>query len=146
MALAADIPVYRALHATAGAFFLPQEHDASGDFAFGLSAAWVGPCVEPLRGVRGALGVCAKFAAGPIHSVVYKYVPTDLTGAKPWVGGSLAGEGRLRLVGPLAVGAGVELVVPFTEDSFSIVGQSSPIFGQPGAGVMGYVGVGVTIP
>jgi len=145
MALAADVPAYRALHGSAGVIFLPEQKLAGGGFGFGLTAAWLGPCLEPVRGSRGALGACAKLSFGAIHSVVYTLVPTA-PGDVFWAGGSFSLEGRLRLVGPLVAEAGAELLLPITQQAFSIKGQTSSVFQQTAVAGLGFVGLGVSLP
>jgi hypothetical protein len=148
MALAADVPAYRALHGTAGVLFLPETKDSTGNFAFGLTAAWLGPCVAPVRGVRGALSACSKVSLGAIHSVVYEsgLDPTKLAGDRFWAGGSFSLEGRLRLVGPLVAEAGAELVFPITQQKFSVQGQAKPAYDESAVAGIGFLGLGVSIP
>jgi hypothetical protein len=145
IALSADVPTYRALHGSAGVLFLPERKDPTGGFGFGLTAAWLGPCVEPLRGSRGALAACAKLSLGAIHSLVYKLVPTA-PGDVFWAGGSLLLEGRLRIVGPLVAEAGAELFFPITQEAFSIQGQPTNVFQENTAAGLGFVGLGVSVP
>jgi hypothetical protein len=148
MSLAVDLPVYRALHGSTGVLFLPEATESTERFAFGLTAAWLGPCLEPVRGGRGALSACAKLSLGAIHSVVLStiLVPTE-PGDRFWASGSLSLEGRLRLVGPLVAEAGAELFVPIPRQAFSIHGQeANPVFQETAAAGAGFVGLGVTIP
>jgi hypothetical protein len=147
MGLAVDLPVYRALHGTAGMFLLPETQDSTARFAFGLTAGWLGPCVEPVRGWRGALSACAKLELGAIHSVVLSklLVPTE-PGDRFWAGGSASLEGRLRLVGPLVAEAGAELFLPIPRQQFSILGQANAVFTESAPAGAGFVGLGVTIP
>jgi len=147
IALAANVPAYGAVHGSAGVLFLPEQKDPTGDFAFGLTFAWIGPCFEPLRGSRGALSACAKLDLGAIHSVVYKLDPTA-PGDRFWAAGSLSAEGRLRLVGPLVAEAGLELLVPITQEGFSIQEgkKTASIYQEWAAGLAGFLGLGVSIP
>jgi hypothetical protein len=147
VSLAVDLPVYRALHGTTGVLFLPETKSSDDRFAFGLTAAWLGPCAELVRGRRGALLACAKLELGAIHSVVYELVPTPEAGERFWASGSFSLEGRLRLVGPLVAEAGAELFIPIPRQRFSIVGQeANPVFTESAVGGAGFVGLGVTIP
>jgi hypothetical protein len=145
VAIAADVPVYRLLHASAGMLFLPERKDSTGGFGFGLTTAWLGPCVEPASGQRGALVGCAKLSLGAIHSLVYTLVPTA-PGDAFWASGSLSFEGRLRIVGPLVVEAGGELVFPITQQAFFVLGQATPIYKEAAAAALGFIGLGVSIP
>jgi hypothetical protein len=148
VSLAVDLPVYRALHATSGVFFLPEESTSSGQFAFGLTAAWIGPCLLPLRRPRASLAACAKLDLGAIHSVVKKLIPLE-PGDRLWAGGSLSVEGRLRVLGPLVAEAGGELVLPIPEQQFSIQsqqGSSSSLYSESPVAGVGFLALGVSIP
>ncbi len=144
-AIAADLPAYRALHATAGAVFLPEARTSDGDFGFGLTAGWVGACVAPYRSSRLVASLCGELLLGAIHSVVYAYEPTQ-PGDRFWSGADAEAALRLRVVGPLTLEGGAQLVVPLTRQPFDVQGKTGTEFQEWAAAVTGFLGLGVSIP
>jgi hypothetical protein len=144
-AISTDIPIYQALRATAGFFFLPEVRTAAQDFGFGLAAGFVGACVEPWRKTRVVPSLCASIEVGAIHAVVYVLEPTQ-PGDRVWSAASLTPAIRVRVVGPLTLDAGADLVVPITRHNFVVEGQPGTVFQQsPVSGVF-FLGAGVSIP
>jgi hypothetical protein len=150
VALAADVPVVRAVRATAGLFYLPEVRTQARDFGFGLTAGWLGACVEPWHGPwRGeplvALSFCGGFLVGAIHSVVYALVPTE-PGDRMWSGASLSAQARIRLIGPLVAELGAELVAPLIRHQFIVQGQQGSVFQEQSVAGLGFAGIGASIP
>ena len=149
--LATEVPVREALSVTVGARYFPEERTADGAFAFGLSAASLGACVEPPTGTRFALppplsaAFCGSVAAGAIHSVVWKLTPLT-PGDEPWVGASLAARIRVHLIAPLSLYAAGELVIPLTRDVFAIRSASGGVFQQSPLAPVASLGLSVSIP
>ena len=112
---------------------------------FGLTAASLGGCVEPWRGSGGDVAFCASALVGALHSVPYVLSPVA-PGDEPWGAASLSARGRLRVVGPLSLEAGVELVVPITRDQFGIGSSSATAYQEAPVAGWGSVGVAVSIP
>ena len=146
LALSADVPAYRWLHASAGVLYLPEQRTpATPDVAFGMTAAWLGACARPWDSSRASLSLCAAAMAGGIHSVVYALEP-DSPGERPWAGASLDATLRVRLVGPLEAELGADLVFPITRYPFAVSPQFPNLFQQSlPAGVL-FLGVGMSFP
>ncbi|WP_433935514.1 hypothetical protein AB3662_12355 [Sorangium cellulosum] len=129
-----------------GALWLPEQHATDATFAFGLSAGWLGACVEAVHSDAVALGLCGRVLAGAVYAVIdedERYVPTD-PGARGWVSAGAGARLGIRLVGPLRVETGVDLFAPMTRYSFRLEGEQPPPFEQPAVGGAAFVGVGVT--
>jgi hypothetical protein len=142
-ALSAEAPVYRGLRATSGVLYLPEQRTADGDFAFGLTAAWLGACARPWQASRTTLSVCASTLLGGIHAVVVSLEPVH-PGERVWGGVSLDAALRVALVGPLIGEIAADLVIPFARYRF----EQAPrlVFQQSAAAGVGFVGVGMSIP
>lgn len=132
-----------------GALWLPELRADDPTFAFGVTAGWLGACVEALQGRAAALGVCGRFLAGSIYAVLYEdvdepqVVPTT-PGARPWLSAAVGPRLAFRVVGPLRLEAGVDLLVPVTRYSFRVHGDLPPAFEQPAVAGALFGGLGVT--
>ncbi|WP_437940601.1 hypothetical protein [Sorangium sp. So ce341] len=133
-----------------GALWLPEQHATQRTFAFGLTAGWLGGCLEAVRSRSLALGLCGRVVAGAIYAVIYgdeqitpTILPTDV-GSRAWL--SLGAGTRLgvRIVGPLRLETGIDLFVPMTRYSFQLQDGQPAGFEQPAVGGAAFVGVGVT--
>jgi hypothetical protein len=144
-AWSAETPAGRVVLGTAGVLYLPETRTAEGDFAFGLTLAWLGACAQAWGERAVSLAVCGKVLLGAIHAVVYKLEPTE-PGDRIWSGASLAGQARFRIVGPLVVELGAEMVVPFTRSRFMVSGGDAPVFQESAVGAVGFAGLGLSIP
>ncbi|HXN33107.1 MAG TPA: hypothetical protein VN894_14650, partial [Polyangiaceae bacterium] len=63
-ALSADGPAGSRFQGTAGLLYFPEARNAAGDFAFGLTAGWLGVCAEPWAAGRLAVAICGKILLG----------------------------------------------------------------------------------
>jgi hypothetical protein len=142
--LSAAVAIADWASATVGAVYWPEVHTVAGDFAFGLTAGWVGGCARS-GGARAGLSVCGKVLFGAIHSVVFALEPTE-PGDRPWAGGALSAQARLRLFGPVIAELGIEGIAPMTRDRFLVHGRSDLVFQQEPVTGVGFGGLGVTIP
>ena len=141
----AHLPVYRALHVSAGALFLPEVRTSTGNFGFGITAPWLGACAAPWRGSRFAVSFCEDLLLGAIHAVDYALVPTT-PGDRFWGGAATEVDLRARLIGPLALEIGGQLLFPLTRQEFTVEGQTGTVFQEWVATGIGFVGVGASIP
>jgi hypothetical protein len=142
--LSATVAIGHWAAATVGALYWPEVHTADGDFAFGLTAGWVGGCARS-SGARAGASVCGKVLLGAIHSVVFALEPTD-PGDRAWAGAALSAQARLRLFGPVMAEFGIEGIAPMTRQRFLVRGRSDPVFQQEPIAGVGFAGLGVTIP
>jgi hypothetical protein len=143
VALAAEVPLYRILDGTAGVLYFP-EVEGRPDFAFGLTAAWLGACASPRLSTNVALSLCGKVVLGAIHAVVEVLEPVQ-PGDRFWASGGLSAGLRARIAGPLALEIGAELDLPVTREAFVVGGESSPAFQEGAVAGVGFLGLGVTI-
>ncbi|UQA56756.1 hypothetical protein [Polyangium aurulentum] len=130
---------------TSGLSWLPEQRADDPTFAFGMTAGWVGACADLLRTTNVSLGPCARILAGAIHAVLYtdpEVTPTD-PGARAWVGLGAGARVAVRVVGPLRVEAGLDLVAPLTRHAFSLRDASAPVFLQPPLTGALFLGAGV---
>ncbi|WP_129346898.1 hypothetical protein [Sorangium cellulosum] len=132
-----------------GALWLPELRADDPTFAFGITAGWLGACVEAIRSRAVALGVCGRLVAGSIHAVIFedldepRVVPTT-PGARPWLSAAAGPRLAVRVVGPLRIEAGVDLLVPATRYSFRVQGDLPAAFEQPAVAGTVFGGLGVT--
>ncbi|WP_437970186.1 hypothetical protein WMF04_13165 [Sorangium sp. So ce260] len=133
-----------------GALWLPEQHATRRTFAFGLTAGWLGGCLETVRSPSLVFGLCGRVVAGAIYAVIYgdeqitpTILPTDV-GSRAWV--SLGAGTRLgvRIVGPLRLETGIDLFVPMTRYSFQLQDGQPAGFEQPAVAGAAFGGVGVT--
>ncbi|XXX80364.1 hypothetical protein WMF30_16495 [Sorangium sp. So ce134] len=133
-----------------GALWLPEQHATRRTFAFGLTAGWLGGCLEMVQSRSLVFGLCGRVVAGAIYAVIYgdeqitpTILPTDV-GSRAWV--SLGAGTRLgvRIVGPLRLETGIDLFVPMTRYSFQLQDGQPTGFEQPAIGGSAFGGVGVT--
>jgi hypothetical protein len=141
--LSAEGPTGLTFHGSAGLLFLPEVRAA--DFAFGLTAGWLGVCARPWAQGRVATAICGKVLLGAIHAVVYAVEP-DRPGDRIWSSASLSLGLRLRIVGPLVAELGAEALVPFTPYRFLVAGPNTLIFQEAPVAGFGFAGLGVSIP
>ncbi|WP_437649502.1 hypothetical protein [Sorangium sp. So ce362] len=133
-----------------GALWLPEQHATRRTFAFGLTAGWLGGCLEMVRSRSLVFGLCGRVVAGAIYAVIYgdeqitpTILPTDV-GSRAWL--SLGAGTRLgvRIVGPLRLETGIDLFVPMTRYSFQLQDGQPAGFQQPAVAGAAFGGVGVT--
>jgi hypothetical protein len=144
-ALAVDIPAYRALHVATGMLLLPEVRTSTGDFGFGITAPWIGACAVPWRRSPVTVAICEDLLLGAIHAVDYALVPTT-PGDRFWGGAATEAALRARLIGPLAVEVGGQILFPLTRQQFTVEGQTDAVFQEWVATGVGFVGVGASIP
>ncbi|WP_437489921.1 hypothetical protein WME75_11720 [Sorangium sp. So ce1014] len=133
-----------------GALWLPEQHATRRTFAFGLTAGWLGGCLEMVRSRALVFGLCGRVVAGAIYAVIYgdeqitpTILPTDV-GSRAWL--SLGAGTRLgvRIVGPLRLETGIDLFVPMTRYSFQLQDGQPAGFEQPAVAGAAFGGVGIT--
>ena len=141
---AAEVAALRQLRLSIGAWWLPEERTSDREFGFGLTALGLGGCLELLGKPRANLAVCGHLWAGAIHAVVYGPSPAE-PGAQAWAAASMAPRARFRIVGPLLVEVGAELVVPFLRTAFVVKGRPDPpLFQQAPVAAFPFLGLGAS--
>jgi hypothetical protein len=133
------------VRATGGALWLPEAKTDDGAFAFGLTAGWLGACVEQVRAPPFAVAGCGSALAGAIHAVVYAIEPT-FPGDRPWAALALSERLRVELSPPIVLELGVDLIAPLTRHRFLVAGDPTPVLVEPPLAVTWSTGVGVSIP
>ncbi|MDC0685070.1 hypothetical protein [Sorangium atrum] len=133
-----------------GVLWLPEQRAAQRTFAFGLTAGWLGACLEMVRSRSVALGLCGRAVAGAIYAVIYgddgvlpTILPTDV-GSRAWL--SLGAGTRLgvRVLGPLRLETGIDLFVPVTRYDFQLEGGRPTGLEQAALAAAAFGGVGLT--
>lgn len=99
-----------------------------------------------LRGSRGRLAVCLGGLVGAVHAVSLVGEPVDPSAQYPWGALSAGVDGTLRVVGPVTLGGGVDLVLPLVRHQFRVTGRQGVDFQQESLTVVGWAAVGVQIP
>lgn len=103
---------------------LPQRVTSTeGDARFGFYAGMLAACGELSAAARVALAVCA---VGELGRVVARGQDTSAPRSvrRSWFGVGPRAHVSVRVVGPLRIEPGVELMVPLTRDRFEIGGLS----------------------
>jgi hypothetical protein len=145
--LAGEVTLPARLVARAGGIFLPEVRTSVPDpnFAFGLTAAWLGACFDVLRREVVSLGACAAAMGGLIHAVVYFPDATTPGQRSFW-----AASGGARLAVRLSARVEAQLVadgiLPINRREFTIRGRSAGMdvaFTQPPAAALLWAGLGV---
>jgi len=144
-ALSAEGPDELPFQGSAGILYFPEVRTATGDFAFGLTAGWLGACARPWATGRVSLAICGSLLLGAIHAVVYTLEPYH-PGDQVWIGASLSLGMRFRLVGPIVAELGAEGLVPFQAWQFLISGPNKTAFQEASVAGFGFAGLGVSIP
>lgn len=144
MSLSLGVEVTRPIEVTAGALYLPEVHTADGDFAFGLTAGWAGVCFLPVEAPRARLSLCGMGLLGAIHSVVLAFEPLN-PGERFWAAAALSARVRVRVVGPVIVDVGGDVIAPLKRDSFLVTNRGS-VFEEGSIVGTVFAGLGVEIP
>jgi hypothetical protein len=146
--IAAEGPIGGRWRWSAGFMYLPESglERPAGGYAFGLVAAWAGPCFDAWRTAGASLTGCAGVDVGALRAVVRRGDPSTV-GERPWVAGFVGGRLRGRVWGPLALELGGELTVPFVRDRFLEPGDPRPTaFQQPPVAGVVFGGAGLQFP
>jgi hypothetical protein len=141
--LGAQLPIVQWLSTAFDLRFFPeQETSAEGArYAFGLSAAALGLCIEALQQPALGLSLCGLGQLGAIHAVVYDLQPTA-PGDRLWA----AASAKLQLhvpIGRVRLALAGLLTAPFTRHAFKASGRDDTIFRQPAIAFGGELGVGL---
>jgi hypothetical protein len=151
LALAAGGRVVARLSWSAGALWFPEVGTPpllTGDisqYAFGMTAVWLAPCVDGIQRERIAVGGCVGVLAGAIHAVVYNLEPVT-PGDRLWLGVAAGPRVRLRLIGPVVAEAGIDAVVPLIRYRFATRGGTpadATVFQQNVVAVSAWIAAGV---
>jgi hypothetical protein len=130
-----------------GGFVLPEVRTPAPDenFAFGLTAGWLGACYDGIRRDSIALGACAGGVGGVMHAVVYFPDATHPGQRAFW-----AVTGGLRLAIHLPARVEIQLVsdgvLPLNRRQFTVVGRpagADVVFAQPATAALLWGGLGV---
>jgi hypothetical protein len=114
----------------AGMTHVPETRTADGRFAFGMTFAQIGACVDAWQRAGVALGACAHGAGGELHAVVYQLLPT-VPGGRTWIAADVAIRGRFSLFGPLEGTLELGAYVPALRHDFRVLGEPNGVFQQP---------------
>lgn len=131
------------LGASVGALWLSEQRNDQGEAGFGLTALTLGLCGRAGERASWQIRGCGGWMGGAVHAVVYQKIPTH-PGERWWTAGWAGVALERRVVGPLVVEVGGELVVPLTRYRFVVSGQPEPAFQQASLGGMLFLGVGLS--
>jgi hypothetical protein len=142
--MSGDLAISR-WHATLGFYWL-AETKARG-FAFGLSAASVGGCVDAIRSESTTLGLCTGVQFGAMHSVVRDpNLRPDGPGERLWVALEFGPRLSWRGPGPFYAELGGSLLAPLTRPAFGVRLEPNPRFQPDMPCGVGFAGLGVAVP
>jgi hypothetical protein len=92
--------------------------DARKGATVSISYATLGLCPLGYRMNAMRFRGCADLAVGAIRSIGQGFAATNVGGELPFAAAMLSGRASFRIVGPLDVGVGLSLTVPFTRPEF----------------------------
>jgi len=145
--LGGEVSVWRRVSVRAGGVILPEVRTPAPDenFAFGLSAAWLGACFDGLQRETVALGACAGGLGGVMHAVVYFPDATHPGQRALW-----AASGGLRLASHVARRIELQIaadgLVPLNRRVFTVEGRppgADVVFAQPAIAALIWGAIGV---
>ncbi|WP_437680320.1 hypothetical protein [Sorangium sp. So ce131] len=135
---------------SAGMMWLPEQRGPTQSLGSGMTAAWLGGCVEAIHGPSVVLGVCGRGFLGALHTVVYgsddnatAFKPRD-PGARRWRAGAVGARCAVRVVGPLRLETGIDLIIPKRYNWIQEGKPSDPLFSPPPVAGSIFGGMGVT--
>lgn len=111
-------------------------------YQFSQTAASIGAVVDGRLSERFRLVPEVGFMVGVIHAAVITRNPTD-PGDYPFLGMRLGGAAELRLVGPLTLGLGGHVRMPFYRHVFRASGLAETVWTQPRLGFSAEVAIGL---
>jgi hypothetical protein len=143
---AVDARLRGPLRLSLGVMYVPEEDTDKprADFAFGLTAVHVGPCLMKAW-ERASVSGCAALSLGSLHAVVHEPRPLD-AGDRVFASADLSAEGAIQLVGPVFMSASAGLTVPFVRPRFRVRGRSAVEFQQAPVSPVFFLGAGVRFP
>jgi hypothetical protein len=147
LGLAGEVQIVPRLSARIGGMVLPEVRTPAPDenFAFGLTAGWLGACFDAVAREAVALGACAGGMGGVLHAVVYFPDATHPGQRAFW-----AATAGLRLAVRLSARVELQLVAdgvaPLNRRQFTVDGRSAGtdvVFAQPAVAALLWGGLGV---
>jgi hypothetical protein len=144
VALSADLALSSWFSLSAALSHWPEQKKSSGSgaIAFGLSAASLAACAEPVALDAVGVAACAGAWLGSLHSVIYELIPTA-PGDRLW--SALSAGARIYAPRASAVRASLALdaLAPLTRQRFTVGGQRGTAFRQGAVAFHAQLGVGV---
>ncbi len=110
-----------------GVSYFPEVRTSDAGFAFGLSAALLGLCVEAVQARAARLALCGEAQLGAMHAVVYS-VRALPPGDHLWAGARVGPRLGLSLGRALWLEAGGMALVPLLRHEFALKNQQDPVF------------------
>lgn len=131
----------------AGGVILPEVRSSSSDdnVAFGLTAGWVGACVDALSRTLVAVGACAGGMGGIMHAVVY-FPDATHPGERAFWAATVGARAAAHLAGRFELQGGVDGIAPLNRHEFTVVGLppgSDVVFSQPATAALFWGAIGV---
>jgi hypothetical protein len=141
--LARVAPLVIATLLGAGLVFLPNGSTSDDAFSFGMTAAWLGPCLEAARFSRGEFALCFSLFSGEVHAAVKDSRQAD-SGSSVWFAGSASANATVRIVGPFTVELDLSGLTPLGPYRLSAKNCDVIIFQQTPVALLASLGVGVS--
>jgi hypothetical protein len=140
----------RLLEGSTGVLWIPETTSSDDAFAFGLTAGWLGLCVNAPLFQGSSFTTCGNVLGGAVREVVRSRGRFESLepGEKAWAAVSLAPRVRITLVAPLIAEFGAEIIVPLTryDFTFSVEDRTEIAFGQSPVALALFVSLGVSVP
>jgi hypothetical protein len=145
--LAGEVRLAPRLALRVGGVFLPEVRTPEPDsnFAFGLSAGWLGACFDGVQREAFALGACLAGMGGVLHAVVY-YPEATRPGQRPLFAATGGLRLALRLSARVEAQLGGDGVLVLNRRQFSVEGRPpgmDVVWLQPAAATLFWAALGV---
>jgi hypothetical protein len=147
MGLGGEVQVARRVSVRAGGVILPEVRTPTPDdnFAFGLTAGWLGACLDALQRELVALGACAGGMGGIMHVVVY-FPDATHPGERAFWAATAGLRLAVHLPARIEIEMGADGVAPLDRRAFTVLGRppgSDVAFTQPATAALLWGAVGV---
>jgi hypothetical protein len=142
--LSADLALSSWLTLSAALAYWPEQKKSagSGAIAFGLSAASLAACGEPVALAAVGVAACAGAWLGSLHSVIYELIPTA-PGDRLWSALSAGARIYAPRAAPVRASLALDALAPLTRQRFTVGGQPGTAFRQSAVAFHAQLGLGV---
>jgi len=141
--LAGRLQIRAPISIGAGLLWLPDGSTPDQAFSFGMTAGFMGPCLDALRGERAGISLCWNLLAGEIHAVVADTRQADPATAA-WFGTSGSVLATWRFADPVTAELGLEAIAPLGPYELHAKTCDITVFRQTALAAGASIGVGMS--